>query len=102
MSEEFLTTREAARRLAISAATLYDWLGRSDHGLLIVRGQLVRIDYLQSGPKGQGCIRIPAREVERLKDLMRVRPRHAAPRQPPVRPAAYPGIHVPLGRPAGG
>jgi hypothetical protein len=99
MSEELLSAREAARQLGIAVTSLYDWLGQSDRGLLVIRGRRVTINYLQGGPQGQGPIRIPADEVERLKDLMRVRPQGAAPRRPPVRREAFPCINVPLGRP---
>jgi len=99
MPEEFLTAQEAARRLGIAAASLYDWLGQSDRGLLVIRGQPVTIDYLQGGPQGQGRIRIEAGEVERLKNLMRVRPQPGLPRRPPIRQCSFPGITVPLGRP---
>jgi len=99
MSEDLLTTREAARRLGISAASFYAWLGESDAGRFILRGQPVTIDYFQGGAKGQGLIKIEAREVERLKDLMRVRPQLESTRQPPIRKTAFPGITVKLGRP---
>ncbi|MBL8799780.1 MAG: DNA-binding protein [Planctomycetia bacterium] len=99
MSEEFLTAQEAARRLGSAVASLYDWLGQSDRGLLVIRGQPVTIDYLQGGAQGQGRIRIEAGEVERLKNLMRVRPQPLLPRRPPIRPSTFPGITVPLGRP---
>ena len=99
MPEELLTVRQAAGRLGLSPATLYDWLGRSDRGLLVIRGIPVTIDYYQSGPAGQGRIRIERREVERVRELMRVRPRPAVPRRPPLRRDAFPGITVPLGRP---
>lgn len=96
---ELLSTREAARRLGITVTTLYDWLGQSDRGLLIIRGQAVTIGYLQAGPQGQGRIRIEVSEIERLKRLMQVRPRPALPRRPPIRQDTFPGITVPLGRP---
>jgi hypothetical protein len=99
MSEELLSPGEAARRLGITVTTLYDWLGQSDRGLLVIRGQPVTISYFQGGPKGQGRIRIEAEEVERLKSLMRVRPQRLIARHPPVRLASFPGITVPLGRP---
>src|SRR5438128_773329 len=99
MAEELLSARAAARRLGLAVATLYDWLGRSDRGLLVLRGRPLRIAYLQGGPRGQGRIRIEAGEVERLKDLMRVRPRPDRPRRPPLRRDSFPGITVPLGRP---
>src|SRR5689334_23604664 len=67
------SAREAALRLGVTATTLYAWLGLSDRGLLVIRGHSVTIEYFQSGPRGQGRIRIDLAEVERLKDLMRVR-----------------------------
>ena len=99
MAEELLSAREAARRLGIAVATLYDWLGRSDRGLLVLRGRPVTVGYLQGGPRGQGRIRVGAGEVERLKDLLRVRPRPHPPRRPPPSRESFPGITVPLGRP---
>ena len=100
MDDELLTVAQSAARLGLRTTTLYDWLGRSDYGLLKIRGQTVQIDYLQGGPKGQGAIRIEAREVERIKQLMRVTPR-VAPAPRTVRPVGktFPGITVPLGRP---
>jgi hypothetical protein len=99
MPEDLLTTQEAARRLGISRASLYGWLSQSDAGSLLIRGQPVTVDYLQSGGKGQGRIRIEAQEVERLKDLMRVHPRPSEARRPPVQASRFPGITVKLGRP---
>ena len=99
MDDELLSAHVAARRLGITPATLYDWLGQSQHGLLVIRGERVAIDYLQGGAKGQGRIKIAAGEVERLKDLMRVRTRHVATRRAPIRRDSFPGITVPLGRP---
>lgn len=99
MSDELLTPKETARRLGIAVTTLYDWLGKSDHGLLVIRGQRVTIDHFQGGPKGQGRIRIEAGEITRLLELMRVKPQGIIPRASPVRQQTYPGITVPLGRP---
>lgn len=99
MNEELLSANEAARRLAISPATLYQWLAQSNAGALMIRGQPVTIDYFQGGRKGQGRIRIAAAEVERLKELMRVRPRRLPQRRPPKRHDQYPGIYVELGDP---
>lgn len=98
MDDPLLTPREAACRLGITATTLYDWLGRSRYGLLEIRGQRVTIDYLQGGPRGQGRIRIEGREVERLKELMRVKPQVAPVRRSPTS-RSFPGITVKLGRP---
>lgn len=99
MDDQLLSTREAACRLGITAATLYDWLGRSKLGLLVIRGQHTSIDYLQGGAKGQGHIKIAAGEVERVKDLMRVRPSAAPIRRAPLKQGPFPGITVSLGRP---
>lgn len=99
MSDELLSAEESARRLGISKTSLYAWLGLSDIGELVIRGQPVTIQYFQGGPKGQGRIRIEAQEIERLRDAMRVRPQNRHQRRPPVRLSQYPGITVPLGRP---
>jgi hypothetical protein len=80
--------------------TVYNWLGLSDRGLLVVRGQPVTVSYLQGGPRGQGRILIEAGEVERIKDQMRVTPKPVRARRPPIRRPAFPGITVPLGRPS--
>ena len=63
MAEELLSAREAARRLGLAVTSLYDWLGRSDRGLLVLRGRRVTIHYLQTGARGQGRIKIEAAEV---------------------------------------
>jgi transposase-like protein len=99
MDDDLLSPKEVAKRLGVKATTLYDWLGQSDHGLLVIRGQRVTIRYLQGGPKGQGRIRLAAGEVERIKGFMEVRPQATRLRQPPVRANSFPGITVPLGRP---
>ena len=87
--------------MGITTTCLYDWLGQSDRGLLVIRGQAVTVNYFQGGPRGQGRIRIEASEIERLKELMRVVPQAYVLRRPPVRVMNFPGITVPLGRPAG-
>jgi hypothetical protein len=99
MADELVTACEAARRLSIRVATLYDWLRESDQGTFALRGQRVTIEYFQGGPNGQGRIRLDAREIERLKDLMRVRPLQIPPRRLPIQRRHYPGINVELGRP---
>ncbi len=99
MDDKLLSTSEAARRLGIRPTTLYDWLGRSRAGLLVIRGQTVTIGYLQGGAKGQGRIRIPAAEIERLNELMRVTSVPVPTRRPSVPKLSFPGITVPLGRP---
>jgi hypothetical protein len=99
VSDELLTAAEAARQLGITVTTLYDWLGRSRIGELEIRGQRVTINYLQGGAKGQGRILVEAAEIDRLRELMRVRPLpivHRAARTTSIR---WPGITVPLGRP---
>jgi hypothetical protein len=100
MDEKLLSVSEAAQRLGIRPTTLYDWLGRSRYGLLEIRGHHVTIDYLQGGAKGQGRIRISATEVNRLNELMRVKPQTIPARRPPLPSLIFPGITVPLGRPA--
>lgn len=100
MSEQFFTAKYAAMRLGITVATFYDWLGQSDCGLLVIRGEKVTVRYYQGGRQGQGRIRIEADEIERLRELMRVVPQRRAVRGPAVRHDRFPGIHVPLGRPA--
>ena len=99
MCQEFLTAKEAASRLGISTTTLYGWLGDSDRGLLVIRGQSVTVDYFQAGRKGEGRIQIEPGEVERIRELMRVTPQRSIPRRAPIRRNRYPGITVPLGRP---
>ena len=99
MSDELLSTTEAARRLGISRASLYTWLGESDAGCFLLHGQPVTIQYFQSGARGQGRIKIEAQEVERLRDLMRVQPRPHTVRRPAIKQTQFPGITVKLGRP---
>lgn len=99
MKNDLRSSNEAAQRLGISRATLYQWLGESDAGTLLIRGQPVTIDYLQGGAKGQGRIRIEDREIERLIELMRVRPRPMPQRRAPRKRQHYPGIYVELGDP---
>lgn len=99
MSEDFLTAAEAARRLGITTTTFYDWVGKSRIGELEIRGRRVTIEFFQGGARGQGRIRLEAGEVERLRELMRVRSQTVAVRPPPVKQTHFPGIYVPLGRP---
>jgi hypothetical protein len=99
MTERLFSAQEAADRLRISTATLYDWLAQSNAGTLVIRGQPVTIDYFQGGRKGQGRIRIEHREIERLQEAMRVHPSPRRQRRPPVRRQCFPGITVELGDP---
>ncbi len=99
LNDALLPAPTAATRLGISVTTLYDWLGQSDRGVLVIRGQRATIEYFQGGPRGQGRIQIEAVELDRLRELMRVHPQRAIPRQLPVRRDHFPGIKVPLGRP---
>ncbi len=98
-NEEMLTPKQAASRLGVTTTTLYDWLGRSRRGLFVLRGRPVTVEFFQTGEKGQGRIRIAAREAERLLELMRVPVEPGPGRRPPVRRDRFPGITVPLGRP---
>ncbi|MEN6494309.1 MAG: DNA-binding protein [Thermoguttaceae bacterium] len=100
MESDLLSTNQnqAAQSLGISTATMYQWLADSDAGTLVIRGQPVTIDYIQGGAKGQGRVKIEAEEIERLKELMRVRPHAVRQRRTPTR-RRYPGITVELGNP---
>ena len=69
MTDDLLSANEAARRLGITTATLYDWLAQSDVGTLIIRGQPVTINYFQGGAKGQGRIKLEVGEIERLEEF---------------------------------
>lgn len=91
MTDELLSSSEAARRLGISRATLYQWIARSNAGALIICGQPVTIDHLRTGEKGQGPIRFEPKEICRL------RPRALHQRRPPNRRQHFPGIYVELG-----
>jgi hypothetical protein len=67
----------------------------------MIRGQSVTVDFLQGGRKGQGHIKFEPQEVERLKELMRVKPvKSHTPesRRCPRQRRIYPGITVKLGR----
>jgi transposase-like protein len=99
MAKELASAKEAARRLGVSVTSFYDWLRQSDEGTLVIRGQSATIDYLQGGPRGQGRIKLEVGAIERIKELMRVRPALSRPRTSPIRGTIYPGITVPLGRP---
>ena len=99
MVVELLSAKEASRRLGISVGSFYDWLGQSDRGIFVIRGQPLTIDYLQGGPRGQGRIKITADEVERIKERMRVRPQRSLERSHPSSSDRFPGIIVKLGRP---
>jgi hypothetical protein len=99
MSEELLSSQEAAQRLGISITSLYDWLARSNRGEFFLRGQPITISYLQGGSRGQGRIQIEASEIDRLREAMRVHPQLQNQRRPPRQPQQFPGITVTLGRP---
>lgn len=97
--DELLTPAAAAVRLGLARTTLYAWLGLSRRNLLEIHGRRVTIDFLQTGPKAQGRIRITAREVERIRELLRVQPIAAPLRRSPTPRLTLPHITVPLGRP---
>ena len=100
MKNDLLTAKEAADRLGVSVLTFYGWLGESDIGTFMLRGQPVTIDYFQGGRNGQGRIKIEAKEVDRIMQLMRVHPRPVQKRKPPTkRRHSYPGIYAELGDP---
>ena len=99
MSSELLSSDQAAQRLGITVPTLYDWLGQSDAGEFVLRGQSMTISYFQGGRRGQGRIQIEAAEVDRIQESMRVRPQPNPRRRSPTKPRHYPGIIVPLGHP---
>jgi hypothetical protein len=101
VNERLLTVEEAAARLRIRPTTLYDWLGRSDRGLLVLRGRSAAIRYFQSGAQGQGRILIPEEELDALLQAM-TSPRTASPLPKARSAATYPGIVVPLGKPRHG
>jgi len=96
---KLLSSFEAAERLGIAVATLYEWLSQSDVGRFHIRGQRVNIEYYQGGRRGQGRIRVPKKEVERLLSMMRVSPRQATSKpHSPSKPITK-HITVALGRP---
>ena len=99
MVTELLTSHEAAQRLGISPATLYDWLAQSHAGTFVIRGMPTTIHYYQGGRKGQGRIKIEPQEIERLLDLMKVSPKTNSRRQPPRPTTPFQHITTKLGRP---
>ncbi len=99
MGTELLSTTDAARRLGISRATLYDWLAQSNAGTFVLRGLPTTIQYYQGGRSGQGRIKIEPQEIERLLNLMKVSPKTNSPRQPPRPMTPFQHITTKLGRP---
>ena len=99
MEDHLLSAKEAAKRLGISPPTLYDWLGQSDHGMLVIRGERMTIRYFQSGPRGQGRIQIEASELDRIMECMRVYPARPSTRKPQSQSSGLPGITAKLGKP---
>ena len=99
MDSTLLTADDAATQLGVSRTTLYDWLAQSDGGRFMLRGQLVTINYLQGGRRGQGRIKIERTEVDRLMELMRVNPKLTRVRVAPRPKAALRHISAKLGRP---
>ena len=90
---------EAAQRLGISTATLYDWLSQSDAGTFMIRGQPTTIRYYQGGRKGQGRIKIDRQELDRLLSLMMVSPKTTPSRRPPRKQTSFQHITTKPGRP---
>jgi len=101
MPDVLLTPAEAARRLGITRATFYAWLGLSRRSLLEVHGRRVTIEFFQTGAKGQGRIRLEASEVDRIRELLRVKPTISLQRRPMVPRRTFPHITAQLGRPDG-
>ena len=99
MSSDLLSTADAARLLGISVPTLYGWLSQSDAGEFQLRGEPVTIAYLQTGPKGQGRIKIYRKEVDRLLDLMVARPKPGPRRRTLRSKPSLQHITARLGRP---
>ncbi len=99
MSIELLNTKDASQKLGLSVCTLYSWVAASKAGNFAIRGQQVVIEHYQGGQRGQGRIMIPAREVDRLLDLMRVTLKPTPSRQVPTRKPPLQHITAPLGRP---
>jgi hypothetical protein len=99
MTDELLSSSEAAARLGIAAATFYGWLSQSDAGDFVIRGEAVTIHYFQGGRKGQGRIKIAAAEVDRLLAMMAVSPRPTPKRQSPRPKSSMQHITATPGRP---
>ena len=99
MSQELLSSNQAASALGITVPTLYGWIAQSNVGEFQLRGQAVTISYFQGGGKGQGRIKIPAKEIERLLAMMVVKPRKVPKRRPPRSRRSMQHITSNLGRP---
>ena len=99
MSRELLSSQDAARRLGISTATLYDWLAQSDAGTFMIRGQPTTINYYQGGRKAQGRIKIDGQELDRLLELMFVSPKSQPIRRALPKQTSMQHITTKLGRP---
>ena len=99
MDHTLFTADEAAVRLGISRATLYDWLAQSDGSRFVLRGQSTTIDYFQGGRRGQGRIMLQRMEVDRLLELMRVTPKPVREPRTPKTIRELKHIKSKLGRP---
>ncbi len=99
MSDELLSSMEAAQRLGISTATLYTWLSQSDAGTFMIRGQPTTISYYQGGRKGQGRTKIDGQELDRLLSLMMVSPKTTPRRRRPRKQSSFQHITTKPGRP---
>ena len=99
MAKQLLNSKDAADSLGLSVLTLYDWLGQSDVGEFVIRGQPVTIEYYQGGRREQGRIKIDAKEIERHLLLMRVTPSTTYARRRPEKKTILQHITIKLGRP---
>ena len=99
MSQQLLSSKEAAEMLGVSVLTLYGWLAQSNVGEFEIRGEMTTIEYFQGGKRGQGRIQIDRAEVQRLQELMKVKPTSSTRMQRPRKQSALPHITVKLGVP---
>ncbi|MDM4015112.1 helix-turn-helix domain-containing protein [Roseiconus lacunae] len=99
MDASLLNSKDAASELGISVPTFYDWLSQSRNGTFTLRGKPVTIEFYQGGRCGQGRIRIPRREIDRLLALMLVQTQPKPLRRAPKPRKNFSNITVTPGRP---